>query len=75
MNMNILYFITYCIGIMASSLNMDQTKVYNTMKMSGILDEFIIPCYDSLHTFGQVYLIETIKEIMIKRGVISSIIV
>ena len=37
MNFNQLDFAVYCIGLVASKLNMNQTDVYDRLKKSGIL--------------------------------------
>ena len=37
MNFNQLDFAVYCIGLVASKLNMSQTDIYDRLKKSGIL--------------------------------------
>ena len=37
-------------------------EVYQVLNATGILDEYIIPCYDVLHTLGKEYLMEDITE-------------
>ena len=37
----------------ATSLNKDSVETYDILKTSGILDEYILPCYDVLHTRGR----------------------
>ncbi|MBR1743483.1 MAG: DUF3791 domain-containing protein [Lachnospiraceae bacterium] len=36
--------------------------VYQILNDSGILDNYIVPCYDVLHTQGRQYLVEDITE-------------
>ena len=36
---------------------------------SGILDGYILPCYDVLHTQGRQYLVEDITEFVKEKGV------
>ena len=69
-NKEVLEFVTYCISKLGQFLNMSQREVYTRLKKSGILDEYIIPCYDVLHTFGSRYLIEDITEYMREKGVL-----
>lgn len=37
-------------------------EVYHVLNATGILDEYIIPCYDVLHTLGREYLVDDITE-------------
>lgn len=66
----ILEFITYVISKLSQKLNLSQQEVYIKLKDSGILDDYIIPCYDVLHTFGSQYLMEDISEYMKEKGVL-----
>lgn len=63
-------FSTYCIGILAEALGLDAATVYRKLRSSGILTEYIVKCYDALHTFGRLYLIEDLTGLMRKRGVL-----
>jgi hypothetical protein len=47
--------------------------VYNRLKRSGILDEYIIPSYDVLHTFSLPYLLDDLQECMKEKGVLQSV--
>ena len=53
----------------ATSLNKDSVETYDILKTSGILDEYILPCYDVLHTQGKDYIINDIIELMKRKGV------
>lgn len=70
MNKEVLEFVTYCISKLSDFLNMPQNQVYCRLKDSGILDEYIIPCYDVLHTFGSRYLMEDITACMREKDVL-----
>lgn len=63
-------FITYCISKLASHLNLSQRDVYLKLKTSGILDSYMIPSYDVLHTFSSRYLMEDLTEYMREEGVL-----
>lgn len=51
-------------------LKLPQQEVYRRLKTSGILDEYIVPSYDVLHTFGSRYLMEDLTEYMKEKGVL-----
>ena len=70
-NNEVLEFVTYCISKLGEYLNLSQRDVYVKLKDSGILDEYIIPSYDVLHTFGSRYLMEDLSEFMREKGVLS----
>lgn len=67
-NRDVLEFVTFCISKLGQFLNMPQSEVYIRLKDSGILDSYIIPSYDVLHTFGSRYLMEDITEYMREKG-------
>ncbi|MCD8208032.1 MAG: DUF3791 domain-containing protein [Bacteroidales bacterium] len=49
---------------------MPRNNVYAMLKQSGILYDYIVPCYDVLHTFGSDYIVEDITDYMKKKGLI-----
>lgn len=63
MDKKILEFVTFCIGKLSLLLKLPQQEVYRRLKVSGILDEYIIPSYDVLHTFSSRYLMEDLLNI------------
>lgn len=63
-------FVTYCISKLAQVLNLRQDDVYDRLKRSGILYEYIVPSYDVLHTFGSRYLMEDLTDYMREKGVL-----
>lgn len=64
-------FITYCVGNLADRLNMSASKVYNMLRSSDILDGYIVPCYDVLHTFSKDYIMDDLIGMLKKKGVLS----
>ncbi|MBE6319317.1 MAG: DUF3791 domain-containing protein [Bacteroidales bacterium] len=62
-------FATFCIGNLAVRLNIPQREVYNQLKTSGILFDYIIKGYDVLHTFSKEYLMNDIISYMNEKGV------
>ena len=71
MDKNILEFVTFCIGKLAVMLKLPQREIYRRLKVSGILDEYIVPSYDVLHTFSSRYLMEDLTEYMKEKGVLA----
>ena len=53
----------------ATSLNKDSVETYDILKTTGILDEYILPCYNVLHTQGKDYIVNDIIELMKRKGV------
>ena len=72
MDKNILEFVTFCIGKLAVMLKLPQREIYRRLKVSGILDEYIVPSYDVLHTFSSRYLMEDLTEYMKEKGVLDT---
>lgn len=64
-------FITYCVGNLSERLNMSASIVYKMLRSSGILDGYILPCYDVLHTFGKDYIMNDLIELLKKRGTLA----
>ncbi len=59
-----------CIENVASKLNVDATKVYAALtEQTDILNEYIIPEYEVLHTQSKEYIVNDIIDIMKERGV------
>lgn len=65
-------FITYCVGNLADRLNMNASKVYKMLRSTDILNGYMIPCYDVLHTFSKEYLMEDLTDFMKEKGVLDS---
>lgn len=68
MDRKVLEFVTYCIAKLSDSLNMDQQDIYSRLKNYGILNNYIVPSYDVLHTFGSRYLMNDIIDFMKEKG-------
>jgi predicted DNA-binding protein YlxM (UPF0122 family) len=65
-----LEFAIFCIENVASKLNVNAQKVYDALnKQTDILNEYIIPEYEVLHTQSKEYIVEDIIEIMKQRGI------
>jgi hypothetical protein len=50
---------------------LSKQEVYNRLKGSGILYEYIVPSYNVLHTFGTEYLMEDLTDFMKEKGALA----
>ncbi len=65
-----LEFVIFCIENVAERLEVPAENVYEALAVrSDILDQYIVPCYDVLHTQGKEYIVEDIVDLMEERGV------
>ena len=60
-------FVTFCVGSLADALHKSASQVYAALRKSGVLNDYIIPCYDVLHTFSKDYLVEELTEVLKER--------
>lgn len=61
-------FITFCVGSLADALNKSASQIYGALRSTGVLADYILPCYDVLHTFSKEYLVEELTEVLKERG-------
>lgn len=65
-----LEFAIFCIENVAIRLNVSAEKVYDALaEKSDILNDYIVPCFDILHTQGKDYIVDDILGVMKERGV------
>ena len=63
-------FAIFCIENVAIYLGVEAEKIYEALTVkSDILKEYIVPCYEVLHTQGKEYIVEDIVGLMKERGV------
>lgn len=68
-NLKELEFAVFCIENVAARLNTDAEKVYKALAVdSDILNGYIIPGYEVLHTQGKDYIVNDIIEVAKERG-------
>ena len=65
-----LKFTVFVINQIAQTLMKPTNVVYKYLSASGVLDDYIIGCYDALHTLGREYLIDDITGLLHDRGVV-----
>ena len=64
-------FVTYCVGNLADRLNMSASKVFQMLRSTNILNGYMIPCYDVLHTFSKDYIMDVLINLLKKRGALK----
>ena len=65
------FFAVFCIEALADELGIPGNKIYKMLtEKSDILDNYIISCYDVLHTQGKEYIVNDLKELMQKQGIL-----
>lgn len=69
-NSNELEFAIFCIENIAAKLNVNAAIVYDTLtEKSSILNDYIIPEYEILHTQSKEYIVDDILDVMKERGI------
>lgn len=65
-----LEFAIFCVENVAIRLGVAAEKVYEAFTVkSDILNSYIVPCFEVLHTQGKDYIVDDIIEIMEEQGV------
>ena len=69
-NSNELEFAVFCIENVAAKLNVNAERVYQAFtEKSDILNSYIVPEYEILHTQSREYIVNDLLEVMKERGV------
>ena len=65
-----LEFSIFCIENIACRLGVEPVRVYDALtKKSRILNEYIVPEYETLHTQSKAYIVDDVLDIMREQGV------
>lgn len=65
LNEKILEFTIFCIDSLAEHLEKDTKEVYRLLKKeTDILDNYIVPCYEVLHSQSKKYIVEDLIEVL-----------
>ena len=71
MDEKVLEFSIFCIESLAEYLNIDGKDVYKLIKSdTDILDKYIVPCYEPLHSQSKSYIVNDLIELMKIKGVL-----
>jgi len=66
------FFAVFCIEALSDKLGESGDVVYALLNdESDILDNYIIPHYETLHTQGKDYIVDELLELMKKQGVLK----
>ena len=66
-----LEFAVFCIENVAIELGVSAERIYDALTVqSDILNGYIIPCYEVLHSQSKEYIVEDIIALMKKRGIL-----
>jgi hypothetical protein len=71
MDFQILNFTIFCIDNVARFLGRTPRDIYHCMQKANIINGYIVPCYDVLHSFSKEYIVEDLVSFMKKKGVLS----
>lgn len=61
-------FVIYCVGCLSDALHKSAAQVYDLLRSTGVLNGYILPCYDVLHTFSKDYLVDELTEVLKEKG-------
>ena len=64
-----LTFVVFILHALGQHWNMTTPEVYDILNSTGLLDDYIIKCYDVVHTLGKEYLVEDITEFVREKGI------
>lgn len=65
-----LEFVVFCIENVAAKLGVDAERVYQAFtEKSNILNGYIVPEYEVLHTQSREYIVDDLLDVMKERGV------
>lgn len=65
-----LSFAVFCIESVAEKMMLPANKVYDILtKDTDVLYQYIVPCYDSLHTQSKEYIVNDICSVLRERGI------
>ena len=71
MDEKILEFTIFCIDNLAEYLKKDTKEIYKLLKYdTDIIESYIIPCYEPLHTQSKSYIIQDLIDILKERWAI-----
>jgi len=72
MNKSELDFAVFCIENLAEHLSMNGSEIYDMLtSKSQILDDYILPNYEVLHTQGKEYIINDLIEYLKEKGLLE----
>lgn len=64
-------FSVFCIENVALQLGKSGTEIFNLLHASGLLQNYIIPSYEALHTQSKQYIVDEIISILKERNLVA----
>lgn len=64
MEKNILEFVTFTIGSVAERVHKSPSEIYGLFKRLNVIDGYLVPAFDVLHTFGRQYLVNDVLDFL-----------
>ena len=64
-------FTIYCIGILAERLGITEREAYHLLCKGDMVDDYIVPCFDVLHTFSKDYIVDDLVALLKKKEVLK----
>ena len=61
-------FVVFMIHALSEAWGWAMPRTYALLKKSGVIDNYLVPCYDVLHSCGREYLVEDVTGYLQDRG-------
>ena len=68
-NKSELEFVIFCIESVAVKLQVNAEYVYKALSNCNIISDYIVPCFETLHTQSKEYIVDDIIEVIKERDV------
>ena len=68
MTQNDIEYITAIIGALSTMLGLPCSRIYRSLTASGLMTDYLVKCYDVLHTLSLEYVAEDVVTLMQKKG-------
>ena len=66
---DVIFFIAWLLNKIADAYGKTASEIYACLQSANIVNDYLIPSYDVLHTMGELALIEDVQIVAAKRGV------
>ena len=61
----------FCIENVAEQLGKTGSEVYNILNESGLLQSYVVPSYEALHTQSKQYIVDEIISVLKERNLVA----
>ncbi|MCF0194425.1 MAG: DUF3791 domain-containing protein [Bacteroidaceae bacterium] len=61
-------YVTAVIGTLSTMLGLPCSRIYRRLNAAGLIQNYLVKCYDVLHTFSLEYVAEDVVRYMEKKG-------